>query len=107
MNGFNTRLSHHLREKKRPHWHIDYLLLAASLREILLIGSEKRVECAVAGALAGLFNCVPSFGASDCRCRSHLFFSEDGQHLKTTLGLVLSHLGYQPFAFQLQDVKVV
>jgi Uri superfamily endonuclease len=107
MNGFGARLSHHLGEKKRPHWHIDYLLQRASLRDILLIESEERAECAVARALVGRLNHVPGFGSSDCRCRSHLFFAADGEQLETVVRSALSHLGYRPFLFPLQDTKTI
>jgi len=105
MNGFGARLGHHLGEKKRPHWHIDYLLQKASLQGILLIESEERAECAAARAMAERLNHVPGFGSSDCRCRSHLFFTTDGEQLETVVRSALSYLGYRPFLFQLRDIE--
>ena len=77
MNGLKSRLSRHLIRKKKKHWHIDYLLEQASVLDIAVHGTTKRSECAIAGALGANFDSVQSFGCSDCRCRSHLFFSEN------------------------------
>jgi len=82
MNGFKARLAHHLREEKKFHWHIDYLLKEAEIEEIILCRAEKRVECTLAQALAGEFQSIPGFGASDCRCRSHLYFADEKDRLK-------------------------
>ena len=119
MNGFKARLARHLKDNKKPHWHIDYLLKQAKLSEIILCPSEPfaschsegekrprnllfssflssglrasahqdklreeshsakgrlRVECFLAQALAREFHFIPGFGASDCKCKSHLYF---------------------------------
>ncbi len=65
------------------HWNIDYLREAAVSVEALPIRSSKRIECDVAGALAEMLLPGPhGFGASDCRCATHLFHSqEDPQNL--------------------------
>jgi endonuclease-3 len=58
------------------HWHVDYLLghppvtIEAVVRTV---GAD--VECAVADRLPA--GPVDGFGASDCRCRSHLAFDDD------------------------------
>lgn len=82
MSGFGSRLNHHLRRTGRPHWHIDYLRDKASVTGVILYESEQRHECAIARAFNRQLDCVPGFGASDCRCRSHLFFSADESQLK-------------------------
>jgi Uri superfamily endonuclease len=74
LGGFRSRLNRHLRVDKKPHWHIDYLLEQAALDAIITGESLERTECTIALALAGQFGSVPGFGASDCRCHSHLFF---------------------------------
>ena len=43
------------------------------------------MECVIAQALSGQFECVPGFGASDCRCPSHLFLSADGRQMEQTI----------------------
>lgn len=72
------RLRRHLQSAKRPHWHIDYLLEYATLAEVWYILSPKRLECAWASALARIEGTIPfsaPFGASDCRCWTHLFYA--------------------------------
>jgi Uri superfamily endonuclease len=82
MNGFKARLGHHLREVKKLHWHIDYLLKEAEVEEIILCQAEKRVECFLAQHLAGELQSVPGFGSSDCKCQSHLYFAGEKDILK-------------------------
>ncbi|MCS7197075.1 MAG: GIY-YIG nuclease family protein [Candidatus Bipolaricaulota bacterium] len=56
-------------------WHIDYLLGIGQLKGALLFEtSEKAMECALAEALARVAQpVIAGFGASDCRCQTHLF----------------------------------
>ena len=75
MNGFKSRLSHHLKRDKKLHWHIDYLLQEASITDIIIGESGDRIECAIAQALSSQFDSIPGFGSSDCKCRSHLFYA--------------------------------
>ena len=77
MKGFKSRLSHHVKVNKKVHWHIDYLLSEASIREIILCETRERAECIIAQALGQQFDSIPRFGSSDCRCKSHLFFAAD------------------------------
>ena len=77
MGGLDARIARHLRAEKRMHWHIDYLLAAATVDRVLEFESARRIECELSDALAGLGRTsVPAagFGASDCRCRAHLFY---------------------------------
>jgi Uri superfamily endonuclease len=36
MGGFKSRLPHHFRKSKKPHWHIDYLLQKATIRSVIV-----------------------------------------------------------------------
>lgn len=95
MSGFKSRLSHHLRENKKPRWHIDYLLQKASIGSIMLCETEDRAECRIAQALRHRFDSVPDFGSSDCRCSSHLFFTTDEEQMKSEIMTILNVLGYR------------
>jgi len=78
LGGLEGRLSRHLRAAKRPHWHIDALLEWASVSEVWYILLRERLECAWARALARIEGLAPfevPFGASDCRCPTHLFYT--------------------------------
>ncbi len=96
MGGLKTRLKHHLKENKKPHWHIDYLLQKAALTSIILCETEHRVECIIAQALKCRLGSVPGFGSSDCHCGSHLFFASSEKRMKTILMTTLDSLGIQP-----------
>jgi Uri superfamily endonuclease len=77
--GLYSRVSRHIRREKKLHWHIDYLRPHADVEMVWFeqhsaarehdwaaaFGSEPRSEVA-----------LPRFGASDCRCESHLFYSK-------------------------------
>ena len=57
------------------HWHIDYLMTHADLHEVWVFESPQRLECRVSEALSRhLPRPIRGFGASDCRCSSHLFY---------------------------------
>lgn len=74
--GVRARVRRHLRASRRPHWHLDAVLPHVRVVGLWVgYGSERR-ECAWAAALAALPGVevpLPGFGASDCRCRAHLF----------------------------------
>ncbi len=75
--NLGKRMERHLRKRKRFHWHIDYLRDAADRAVALPIRSGRSgagLEHDLAAALQRLADwTVPGFGASDCRCRTHLF----------------------------------
>ena len=96
MNGFKVRLAHHLKQRKEPHWHIDYLLNEAKIVDIILCPGEQRAECLLAQALAKDFQIIPDFGSSDCQCKSHLFFSANEKRLKSIIMTTLNSLSMQP-----------
>jgi Uri superfamily endonuclease len=75
--GLRARLRHHASIASRPHWHIDHLRRYAELIEIWYTDSGWRREHDYAALLARLPGSripVAGFGASDCHCRSHLFY---------------------------------
>ncbi len=61
-------------------WHIDHLLPHTELICAILIPTDKTLECAVAKELAISLKVIPGFGCTDCRCKSHLFFSGTDIH---------------------------
>lgn len=73
--GLNGRLKHHLVPAKKPHWHIDYLKVYASIVEVWTVASDTVYEHQWAGQLLQLDEAsVPmkGFGSSDCACPAHL-----------------------------------
>jgi Uri superfamily endonuclease len=75
LNSIYPRLKRHLNPQKKPHWHIDYLRQNARVIQILYKETEQKIECDIAGRLRG-FDSIRGFGSSDCRCKSHLFFTQ-------------------------------
>lgn len=75
MGGLEQRVSRHLRKKKKLHWHIDYLLQDAVIKDVRVSEtSSKSEECRTAVMLEKSGGRpVYGFGCSDCRCQSHLF----------------------------------
>ena len=81
MSGIEPRVSRHLRADKKLHWHIDYLLVRASVETVVLSESEERMECAIARMLAKRLQFVSNFGCTDCRCKSHLYLQSGEEEL--------------------------
>ena len=78
--GLNARISRHLRQNKKRHWHIDYLTLENTIIDVWFKNHRIRHECEWAKSLEeipALKRPVSGFGSSDCTCRSHLFFSAE------------------------------
>ncbi len=74
--GVRARLAHHSRIAQRPHWHIDYLRRRTLPEEAWYTHDPCPREHEWAGLFrqsAGASEPLYGFGASDCRCCSHLF----------------------------------
>lgn len=77
-SGGLKRLARHLtlaRERdKCPKWHVDHLITDPrfSLAYAVSAPTHECLECQLADSLGG--SGVTGFGASDCRCASHLLF---------------------------------
>jgi Uri superfamily endonuclease len=75
--GLKARIAHHLKISERPRWHIDYLRPSMDPTEIWFTYDSSHREHQWAGVLTRIGGgTVPfsGFGASDCRCESHLTF---------------------------------
>jgi Uri superfamily endonuclease len=99
MNGLGARIARHLvnnrlasraanakdnaamkrwrQRKKKMHWHIDYFLDHAQVKEVWTHHGAERFECLWAQAALSLPKTkvvAPRFGASDCKCATHLVY---------------------------------
>jgi Uri superfamily endonuclease len=75
--GLRARVARHHRQEKRLHWHIDYLLTRARIVSVLTDVSGERLECVWVRQWLDKPEAqvvAPGFGASDCRCPTHLVF---------------------------------
>jgi len=96
LGGLEARVGRHLREEKRLHWHIDYLLARARAVDMVLARTRAKKECAIAKELAKHFASVRGFGSSDCACDSHLFYSPDLHELLRQVLLSFKACGLKP-----------
>lgn len=74
LSGLERRLARHLGNRKRLHWHIDYLLNMATIKELVYAETFQKKECLIANILSKKLPSKLNFGCSDCNCSSHLFF---------------------------------
>jgi len=74
--GIAARVGRHARGGGAVHWHIDYLRRVAPVQEAWYTTGHVRREHAWARALETLSRgpSIAGFGASDCRCSSHLVY---------------------------------
>lgn len=84
--GVHARVAHHRRRTLRPHWHIDSLRAVTTLEEVWYTHDTVRREHQWAALMAGMPGVtmpLPGFGASDCTCVTHLFWSRQRPRLPT------------------------
>jgi len=82
LNGLENRVNRHLRKEKKLWWHIDYLLEKAEIVEVIYAETDSKFECKIARNLYENSEFIKKFGCSDCKCKSHLFYSRDFDNLK-------------------------
>lgn len=72
--NLSKRIARHQRKHKNLFWHIDYLRQYADHCASLPVKTSTDLECEIADALNKISQWnIPGFGASDCKCNSHLF----------------------------------
>ncbi len=76
MKNLEQRVLRHRRKDKKIKWHIDYLTRKFKFIDAKLFSSSKRIECQIAQNLSKNLEMIKGFGCSDCRCQSHLFYSQ-------------------------------
>lgn len=77
MGGLAPRVTRHLKRHKRLRWHVDYALQKAGVIAVVTFPGSRRAECDLNDAIVrrtGSVQPVRGFGASDCRCHSHLHY---------------------------------
>lgn len=89
LRGLDARIDRHLRDEKKLHWHIDYLLQHAEIVDVVRVYTDQRLECRIAAPLCDRLPRVDGFGCSDCSCPSHLFGPERLSALKEAVDHVV------------------
>ncbi len=107
MKNLQKRVERHLRKRKKYHWHIDYLLSYANLKQVYPVVDSKRLECELAKALSRIADlAVLNFGSTDCYCSSHLFyFKENPFFTKDFQDLLTYYRLERPYEKILQTLK--
>ncbi len=74
--GLAARVGHHLKESRKPHWHMDYFRKHACMKQVWFCRgkncSEHDFACALS-RLEGSPTPIKGFGCSDCICVSHIY----------------------------------
>ena len=92
MNGIHQRIQRHLREEKRLHWHVDYLLEHGHIDDAVTVRtSDSDLECEIARKLSKCLQATDGFGCSDCSCSSHLFYCPDIVQLRQHVNEAIAH----------------
>lgn len=93
--GVAARCKHHVNISRKPRWHIDYLRAQCTLVSIRYSLSSKHLEHRWAESLAAeASQPIEKFGASDCNCFTHLFYTLQAQSspdINTTAYIDLTH----------------
>ncbi len=71
-----SRVCRHFKREKKLRWHIDYLTTASFASAVCAYLFECE-ECFLSEMLAERYECVEGFGCSDCKCKSHLYYSKN------------------------------
>lgn len=79
MRDLSQRIDRHRRERKRLHWHVDYLRQRSVFVRAVPVRSSVPLECELARSIGDVAQWqVGGVGSSDCSCPTHLFgMSED------------------------------
>ena len=65
MNSLESRINRHLRDEKKLHWHIDYLLKESEIEEIIFNESTEKIECELSQYISNNAKGIKNFGCSD------------------------------------------
>ena len=79
LNSLSKRVTRHLSDNKKKHWHVDYLLLNKNtiIEEVIYTYCSKKIECEVSCEISeDADDYIKVFGCSDCNCVSHLHYFE-------------------------------
>jgi Uri superfamily endonuclease len=75
LNNLKKRIQRHFKTDKKLHWHIDYLLEKAEILEVYIKKNNIKEECKISQFFNKRMENIPGFGCSDCKCKSHLYYT--------------------------------
>jgi Uri superfamily endonuclease len=79
LNSLEGRIKRHIRQNKKMHWHVDYLLDSPNTQVTEVFYSDDGVkhECELTAQIAIKGEGIHGFGCSDCNCPAHLFYFQN------------------------------
>lgn len=118
-NSLTKRVLRHASSEKKKHWHIDYLLEAATLNKIWIIpdvdyelrnnthafssSTDSPFECALSEQISSIEEgkkFFKGFGSGDCSCSGHLsFFKNNPEKRIVEHFRRIDKVGLVPFKF--------
>ncbi|MDY6845150.1 MAG: GIY-YIG nuclease family protein [Thermodesulfobacteriota bacterium] len=105
LGGLKSRLQRHTQKEKKKRWHIDYLLEQALLVRIVYGVCESTLECQISQYFTKYFTSIPRFGASDCRCTSHLYRDARVKNMQKIGKVAFHNLGIEPHEVVVKRMK--
>jgi len=87
--GVAARVGRHLRQNKRPHWHIDYVTAKLTPNNVIIMTGPEKQECRWVQALLrqpGTEVPLMGMGNGDCKagCPAHFLRLESDEILRRT-----------------------
>ncbi len=104
LPGIKPRIRRHINKKKTPHWHVDYLSNAFTIKYVALFVTDQRMECLIVENLKKVLIPIPRFGSSDCECGSHLFYAENEEKMRESIEQTFSAV--KPDAKLMNDADI-
>lgn len=102
LNSFSKRIERHVSDKKKKHWHVDYLLLNNNtiIEEVIYTYCSKKIECDISNKINKCTDdYIEVFGCSDCNCSSHLYYFDSyDDALKSSIE-AYKKIGYKPYSW--------
>jgi Uri superfamily endonuclease len=102
--GIAKRVKHHMKVSEHPHWHIDYIRHHIPIVEIWYSTDPKHREhqwAEIFGSMYGISIPLNGFGASDCDCLTHLFYSRQKRSIskfrQTVRKFIQNHQAFKLF----------
>lgn len=77
LNNLEKRINRHISKTKKIRWHIDYFLKYGKIIDVKTIKINKKFECKLSKIIEKISQeAIKNFGSSDCKCKSHLYYSK-------------------------------
>lgn len=102
LNSLSKRIERHISEKKKKHWHIDYLLLNknAKIKEVIYTYCSEKIECEISVNINKYAdNYIELFGCSDCNCASHLYYFDSYDDAVNCSIEAYKKIDYKPYSW--------